>query len=231
MDGNFLGHDMSKIKDLPYEIRPREKASRYGIDSLSDNELLAIIIGSGTKDNNVIELSNSLITDFGGLANLTHAKIQDLTKYKGIGKVKATYLLTIFTFAKRIKTNQIVSPKGVCNFLELVSSYQAKIGDKEDEYLAIVVLNRNRIIKYEKILCIGGSNKVSVTNRDIIKEVFIHDGYSFYLFHNHPSENPTPSEEDIVMTTLISRQAKRAKIQLIDHIIVTKNNYAIIEKK
>ena len=152
---------MSKMKEMPYYLRPREKAYQYGVGSLSNNELLAIVLGNGYKDNNVLSIANNLINDFDGLYHLSKANQRDLIRYKGLGKVKSINLLTIFELAKRINECSIYEEREL-NIEALVNKYRNKIAIRNQEYFAIIVLNKLGKIVYETILYMGESNKGNI---------------------------------------------------------------------
>lgn len=211
---------------MPSYTRPREKALRYGVDTLSDQELLAIIIGSGTRDNNVLDLSNKLLLDFGGLYNLSKANSASLIRYNGLGKVKCITLLTMFSLMKRINTYKIEEENIKEITVEIIGEkYLHKIANKDQEFLALVVVNRNKKISYETILSLGEQNVMNLSKRELIKLVYSHNGYGYYLIHNHPSGIARPSLSDIAFTEALSKYSQKARIKLIDHIIIGENSY------
>ena len=219
-----------KIKDLPTSLRPREKATRYGIKTLSDIELIALLLGSGTKTENVIEVSTKLLSKIGGLEGLIHCNNELLKQISGIKEVKALILEAVKEIYIRVENQSKEDPYFI-NREELINKvirrYQRSLGDSSQEVL-IVVLMKNKKIIQEKILYIGTSSKISISIKDILREVVLHNATGFYLIHSHPSQIAIPSEEDIHMTKLIKEKAYLVNVRLIDSIIITRKDYISI---
>lgn len=225
--GNSHGHNMA-IKDLPILIRPREKAERYGITSLSDVELLAIIINSGNKSCNAIDISYELISSFNGLYNLSSVHYSELKKIKGISKVKGLQLMALFTLFDRIQKHQIEDNEIIINNDYIYLKYSNYFNNSHQEELVVIVLSRSKRILFETSLFKGSNDSVSFSIKEILKTVIIHEGYYFYLLHNHPSGTLEPSEEDMLLTMKIIYQARKLDLYLIDHLIITSLGYTSI---
>ena len=209
---------MARIKDLDISSRPREKAMHFGLDKLSDVELLAVIIGSGTKGNNAIDIAYAIISSFGGLNNLKNISYQQLLPIKGISKITALKLSCVFKLLDKVNNNEIM-----LNIDEkTIFKKYSYITDFDTEVVIILILNRSKQLIFEKTLFIGSENKVILSLRQIIKEVLINNGSNFYLIHNHPNGVSKPSLEDIELTNEIAKESKKIGINLIDHFIITK---------
>lgn len=207
-----------KLKDLPIEYRPREKAIQYGFDSLSDVELLAIILRCGTRDKNVIELANDLLMKVGGLNGLLKCNYQSLKKINGIKNAKALSLASLITIYQRVDIYkdyyQELKIKDILDRLEKVV-----ITDKQ-EIMEVVVLDRKDKIIKETIIGRGNDSGVKIYYREIFKEIYLNNGYGFYLIHTHPNDIAFPSKRDERMTEELIKRSKRIGISFKDHYIV-----------
>ena len=214
------------IKELPKLDQPRAKATHYGLSSLSDIELLTLLIGNGYKGISALEISTSLLTNFKGLLNLSNATLSELKEVKGIKEAKAISLLAIFEFHKRLSIK--VQEEEVDEEIDseyLYNKYKDSLLASHQENLVIVILNKYRKIIFEKTLYIGTENNVAFSYKDIWRELLVHKGRSFYWIHNHPGGKATPSREDTIFTSELFLESKRIKIPLIDHLIIGENGY------
>ena len=211
-----------RIKDLPEELMPREKALKYGLSSLSDAELLALSLGQGTKELNVLGLADLLLKKFKGLSSMKNITLEQLTEIKGIGKVKALQILSIFEIIKRIEhqeENTIFStPEDVYSHVKWLSK------EKKEQMLVLYTNTMNQLLG-EEVVAIGSINVVSVRPRDIFQPAFKYNAYGIILVHNHPEGSPYPSKEDIEFTELVSRLSFEIGFELLDHIIVGKKDF------
>lgn len=216
----------NKIKDLPFLERPREKAFHYGIDKLSDVELLSILIASGTKENSARDIAYQLINDFGSLKALAKCHFSDLLKYKGISKIKALKLMTVFTVSARIisSTNEEINVK-INNEEKIIEKYKALLSNEESEYLYIISLNYHYKIINEKRLFVGSYKNVCFSLKDVFRELLKNNAKKFYLIHNHPNGNLSPSDDDIVLTSELISEGERLGIPLVDHLIISGEGY------
>lgn len=218
---------MAKITELPVEERPREKALLYGIDSLSNSELLSIILSYGVKNYPVMEVSNSLLSYFGGIENLQYATLSDLLLIKGINKAKALILLASFELNKR--SNVFVNRKKV-DLGYLVNFFKEFYRKEKQEKGFIVLLNSNDKLLFIKELFSGNENSLSFSAKKVISSIIQYDAKKYYLIHNHPSGNPNPSEDDRMTTSSIELITFGLSCQLVDHIIFGNESYYLINK-
>ena len=215
---------MSKIKEIAIENRPREKALKYGVDSLNDEELLSLIIGSGTKKVSVTEIAENILSTYNSLANFSLENYMGLSQIHGIKKSKALLLLAIFEFHKRVLFQKNSSDDIVKNANDIYSRYYTLSMHNQEVFYLLILNKRNKIIK-EVELYKGTSFNMDVSVREILYQVLIGGGDAFIAIHNHPSGNVTPSEEDVVLTKRLYLKAAELSIVLKDHIIITKESY------
>ena len=210
-----------RIKDIPPENRPRERLQRHGQSTLSDAELLAVILGSAGK--NVIETAHELISRY-GLARLSSCSLTELRRIDGIGEAKASLILALFELVKRqsMATKQrkpIRSPQDVYDFCYPL------IGRQDKEHFMVIHLDtRNRVIKYETI-SIGTLNSSLIHPREVFKSAIKDSANTLIIVHNHPSGDPTPSEEDKEITQNIFKAGKLLSINVLDHVIIGDGTY------
>ena len=211
-----------KIKEMVEDQRPREKALRYGIDSLSDIDLLALLISSGTKNHTVFDIAQDLLTQSKGLSRLFDMHIQEFMEIQGIREAKALQIVGSIELCKRalqVKTYQttIQCPEDVVRWFEM------EFGTKKQEHFVAVYLNTKGKIITHRVLFVGSLNESVVHPRDVFKEAFLQNANSVLFVHNHPSNDVTPSREDHLCTQQLLDVAQVMGIQVLDHIIVGKN--------
>lgn len=221
-----------KVIDMPEEERPVEKLLISGPESLNNAELLAIILRTGTKEENIITLSNRIISELDGLEGLLDAGIEEITKIKGIKNKKASQILAVGELVRRIskdvllkERNKISSPNDIAKILmkDMVFLKQ--------EVLKLVMLDtKNNIIGLKDVF-VGSLNTSIVHPREIFKEALKRSSSSIIVCHNHPSGDPTPSKEDIDITIRLKECGKIIEIDLLDHLIIGKNRYVSLKEK
>ena len=216
-----------KIKDLPKVDRPREKLEKYGPEKLSNSELLAILLRTGGKGMNVVELSKKILKKFSG-DGLANATVKELKNTFGLGIAKACEIMACFELGRRLLQNKqsvlIISPKDVWEELK-------DIRDNKKEHFVIFFLDaRNQEIKRE-IVSVGSLNANLVHPREVFEPAVRHLAAQIIVTHNHPSENLEHSKEDIEITKNLVTAGKILGIELLDHIIVTKTEFLSFREK
>lgn len=216
---------------MPENDRPYEKLERLGSENLTNSELLAIIIKTGTKRYNCVQIAqnilsskdkNNFMTDLEYLSEMSITKLQE---FEGIGKIKAIEIKAVIELSKRISNSytknrlKITSPKDVYNIL------LPYFIDKKQECLKTILLDKGNKIISIMTNAIGNNDKVEIGLKEILSEPIKHMASSIILAHNHPSGNLNPSKQDIIFTQNIEEYAKIFNIKLLDHIIITKNGY------
>lgn len=220
------------LKELPLSIRPRERLERYGAESLSDSELLAIILRCGTKDISVISLAEKVLYEFESLHSLSQVTIEELCKIKGIQKVKAITILASIEFGKRV-VNSFQEKLGVINNPFDAYLYLKPLMENLDhEELFCIFLNiKSEIIKVKRITT-GTVNSTLIEAKDILKWAIKYSSSFIIIAHNHPSGDATPSNNDKVLTDKLIASANQIDIKVIDHIIIGKGGYySFLENK
>lgn len=220
-----------KISDIPTDLRPREKALHYGIEELSDQELLTLIIGSGGKGNSTIDIANELLKSHANsLESLSNTNYTSLLSYLGLKKSIALRLLATFEFHKRLSSHKYKNVEKIETSEDVYFKYQY-LENLEQEIFVILMLDlKHRIIK-EKILYKGTYDSFSIDVRQVIEELILAKAKSFYLLHNHPDEENRPSDDDVIATKVIEKTARNLGIKLIDHLVIFKGGYSCIKKE
>lgn len=211
-----------KIKDLYEERRPREKAGLYGISSLSEGELLALVIGSGTKGKNALECASSLLNGYPSLSSLSEGAISLRLKAEGIGKAKAYALAACFELARRLNREGVL--KGLSlEPHDLYLRYRERLSKLRGESLLVIYLDHGNKPLREVEPSRGKS--LTFDPKSIIAEGVMLNAKGMVLFHNHPSGISMPSKKDIDSTMVLYKTAKQFNLPIIDHIIIAGEGY------
>lgn len=226
---------MSLLKELyAKDELPYDKFMRLGPESLSDAELLAIMLRTGTRDRTPIELGRDILRMAGtgmGLLGLYHFGIRDLMQIPGIGEVKAVQLLCIAEIAKRT-SNMQARPELTFDKPETVAAYyMERLRHRDTEQLLLVLLDAKRHIVQESVLSTGTFNTTLISPRDICIQAIRNEASYIVILHNHPSGDPTPSRQDVLVTQKIKEVTDLVEIPLLDHIIIGDNRYTSFIQK
>lgn len=216
-----------RIKDIDNEDRPREKLLKHGASTLSDKELLAILFRTGTKSLNVVDLSDKILKEMGGIKNLKHTTYNELKKFKGVGQVKAVDVLAAIEFARRLYSEEIVnikcdSPKSVAHHFryELVNL-------KQEVFWVLDLDTKGRVLAKREVFK-GGLFQSDIHPREIFKDSLRNSAASVICLHNHPSGDPTPSLADLKATKTLQECGELLGIELLDHLVIAKEGYVSI---
>jgi DNA repair protein RadC len=216
-----------KIKDLPKVERPREKLEKYGPEKLSNSELFAILLRTGSEGVNVIELSNKILKKFSGVG-LAEATAIELKNTFGLGTAKACEIVACFELGRRLlqhkKSALILSPKSVWEELKDIRD------SKKEHFIVFFLDTRNQEIKRE-VVSIGSLVSNLVHPREVFEPAVRYLAAQVIVAHNHPSGNTQPSEEDKIITKRLVEAGKILGIELTDHVIVTKTTYLSLKKE
>lgn len=214
-----------KLKDLPKSERPREKLIKYGKENLSNSELLALILKTGTKNINVIDVSHNLLNEIGDITNLKYISLNTLKSINGIGEAKAIELLALTELSKRIyykldkKRIRLSNPKTIYEQNKYLFD-----GINQEHFYALYLNNKKELIE-RKLLFMGTINKSVVHPREIFKEAYNLSASSIVCMHNHPGGDFMPSSEDIRLTKALIEIGNLNGIPVIDHLIITNSGY------
>lgn len=222
------------VKELPMSERPYEKCEKYGAAALSDAELLAVILRTGTKEQRVIDLAVNILnysTACPGLVGLNYLTMKDLMSIKGVGRVKAIELLCLTELTKRMSKQmrresvKLLTPESVAEY------YMQDMRHLTKEQVMLVMLDsKNRIIK-DMIISEGTVNASIMPTREVYVYALKYEAVNIILLHNHPSGDPTPSAEDIRVTKRLMEAGNLIGVTLMDHIIIGDNRYVSLKEQ
>ncbi|MFF5032071.1 JAB domain-containing protein [Nocardia salmonicida] len=207
------------IASLPVAQRPRERLRTLGPHALSDGELLALLLGQGTRGRSALEVAAQLIGDYGGLAELAAARPEELAVHAGIGPAKAATVVAAFHLGTRSRTPteslpQLTTPEDIA-----AVAIPLFAGARVERLLVLVCDTQNRL-RHRAFVAEGAIDHVAVPVREILNTVLRHDGRAFALVHNHPSGDPTPSPDDRRASTLLHQAARTVGLRYLDHLVV-----------
>lgn len=213
---------MKKIADLPIEERPYEKCMEKGPTCLSNEELLAVILRTGTKELSAKELARNIITkgENTDLLSLMHYSFEELMKFKGIGRVKAIQIMCIGELSKRIACTKAMSKLDFSRPDTIATYYMERMRHKDREELLIAYLNTKCQLIKDMVITSGTINQSLFSVREIFVQALKLDAVNIIIIHNHPSGNSSPSNDDIVSTKRICEAGKLIGITVLDHIII-----------
>ncbi|WP_078556898.1 RadC family protein [Bacillus alkalicellulosilyticus] len=219
------------IRDVPTSERPRERMIQEGARYLSNQELLALILRSGTKEESVLQLAQKVLHHFDGLSLLREATINELVQIKGIGSAKAVEICAAIELGRRATAYQteervvIRSPEDVANYV------MEDMRSLSQEHFVILLLNTKNHVLHRQTIFIGSLNASLVHPREVFKESFRRSAASIIALHNHPSGDPGPSREDIEVTKRLAECGKLLGIELLDHIIIGDRKFVSLKEK
>lgn len=215
-----------RIKDLHQTSRPQEKLELNGAESLSEAELLAMILRSGTQKRNVLELANELLSSAGSLKQLTAWDHRDFLKIHGIGKVKALQLATVVEIARRTMNSASIKMP-ILDSSDLVYEYISPFASGlHVEKFWVLSLNRKNRLIHCKELTSGTATSSLVHPREVLKEAILNNAIAIIVCHNHPSGDPTPSAADLKVTKNLNEACKTMGIDMLDHVIAGLPNHS-----
>ncbi|MGM0471350.1 MAG: RadC family protein [Bacillota bacterium] len=218
------------IKDLPKEERPREKLIKWGVNTLSTVELLALIIRTGSQSDTALELASKLLSHSGGLKFIHELSIEELQEVKGVGVVKATQIRAAIELGQRIRVaNQevkqvITSPQDVANLLLAKLSFVSR-----EHFITLLLDTKNQVLAIEEVSVGSLSNSV-VHPREVFKSAIKRSSAAIIVAHNHPSGNPEPSSADIAITKRLQEAGKIIGIEVLDHLIIGNEDYISLKE-
>ena len=219
------------IKEMPQDLRPRERLEYVGAGALSVAELLAIVLRTGGQGENVIRQSERLLTEFNGLPGLARASFEELTRAHGVGKAKVTQIKAALELGRRLllaapqERDKIQSPTDVANLLML------EMGMLEREQVRVVLLDTKNHVQRAPVVYSGSLNAAVIRVGEIFTEAVRANSASLIVVHNHPSGDPTPSPEDVQVTKQIVAAGKLLQVDVLDHLIITRDKYVSLKER
>ncbi len=219
------------IRDLPTAERPRERLRDRGASTLSNAELLAIVLRTGTASENALNLASRMLARFGGLVGLARAGFRELCAERGLGEAKAAQLKAALELGRRLLAEQpeervvVRSPQDIANLL------MAEMGLFEEEHLRVVLLNtRNQVMAVPEVYR-GSVNTSLIRVSEVFREAVRGNCPALVVVHNHPSGDPTPSSEDVRVTEQIVKAGKLLDIEVLDHLIIGQQRYISLKEQ
>jgi DNA repair protein RadC len=224
-------HTSLTIHDLPVADRPRERLQRLGIEALSAQEILALILGRGISGESVMVTAQRLLSQFGGLKGVAGASLEELSQVYGIGIAKGAQIKAAVELASRVEGySESVGKTLVKTPEDIASLVQARLKGKKKEYfLAVLLDTRNQLIKVAEI-SIGSLDSSVVHPREVFKEAISATAASVIFVHNHPSEDTEASEDDITLTKRLAEAGEIVGIEVLDHVIIGGKSHASMKR-
>ena len=213
------------MRDVAPHDRPREKLDRLGATALGDNELLALVLGSGSRDHDSLELANSLIAHVGGLHGLTRVGVEDLRRVLGVGRARAAQVLAAVELGRRTLVRAVADRPRLNTPREMAGYLLPQYGAGAVERFGIAMLDsKHRLIRI-KIVSVGSLDTTVVHPREVFREAASASAAAIVLFHNHPSGDPAPSPDDVALTTRMVGAGDIMGIDVVDHLILSDQRY------
>ncbi|WP_297790386.1 DNA repair protein RadC [uncultured Anaerococcus sp.] len=219
------------IKDLDISDRPREKMINEGYEALNEEELLAVILSTGYKNKNVIELSKEILASF-SYEELLEVEVDELIKIDGIKLAKATKIVASLQLGRRISEKVIKKKiKKITSSADVYTYMKNELTFKKKEHFVAILLDTKNVIIAEETISIGDLSSTIVNPREVFKPAIKKSAKSIVLVHNHPSGNPTPSMEDLQITKRLVDAGEILDISVLDHIIIGKDKFYSFKKE
>jgi len=209
-----------RIRELPSTERPRERLRDFGAGSLSNAELLAIILRTGSGNLNVVNLATNLLARHGGLGGLARLSFSDLLNEKGLGEAKASELLATFQIAARLQALQPEEKISVRTPLDVYQLLGLDMAFLDQEHLRVILVNTRSQVMAVKEVYVGNVSSAIVRTAELFQEAVRQNAPAIILVHNHPSGDPTPSPDDVHLTKVAAEAGRLLQIEVMDHIII-----------
>ena len=221
------------MKDVvePYE-RPREKLARVGASGLGDNELLALVLGTGSRVSDALELANTLLQTVGGLHGLARADFGELQRVAGVGTARGAQIVAALELGRRTLLRRGSARPRLSTPRDLARHLLPQYGALAVEHFGIVMLDTKHRVLRIKIVSIGSLDTTVVHPREVFREAAAASAAAIVLFHNHPSGDPTPSKDDLLLTARMVRAGEVMGIDVVDHLILADQRYySLVESR
>ncbi|MFC1860053.1 DNA repair protein RadC [Chloroflexota bacterium] len=220
------------IHDLPASERPRERLQKFGVETLSAQEILALILGRGIAGESVMVTAQRLLSQFGNLKGIANASVEELSQVKGIGLAKASQIKAAFELTNRLEDYSEAGDKpAVKTPNDVVNVVGSRLrGKKKEHFLALLLDTRSRLIKVSEI-SIGSLDTSIFHPREVFKEAISASAASVIFAHNHPSGDPEASEDDIELTKRLAGAGEIVGIDVLDHIIIGDKKYTSLKRR
>ena len=212
-------------------LLPRERLVKEGVEALSNQELLAILLRTGTRQASVFEIAQKVLNSINSLTDLKKMTLQELQGLSGIGRIKAIELQAMIELGHRIQKKETLEMESILSSQKLAKKMQQELGDKKQEHLVALYLNTQNQIIHQQTIFIGSATRSIAEPREILHYAIKHMATSLILVHNHPSGAVAPSRNDDQVTKLVKEACDLMGIVLLDHLIVSHSNYFSYREK
>ena len=212
-------------------LLPRERLIKEGVEALSNQELLAILLRTGTRQASVFEIAQKVLNSINSLTDLKKMTLQELQGLSGIGRIKAIELQAMIELGHRIQKKETLEMESILSSQKLAKKMQQELGDKKQEHLVALYLNTQNQIIHQQTIFIGSATRSIAEPREILHYAIKHMATSLILVHNHPSGAVAPSRNDDHVTKLVKEACDLMGIVLLDHLIVSHSNYFSYREK
>lgn len=213
------------IKDLIDDEKPRERLIKFGVENISNEDLISIILKTGTYNISVKELSINILSKFNNISDLKNITINNINDIKGVGKVKAITLIAALELGRRVYYEKNIKDINIKNSDDIYNYFKYLIKDNDQERFYAIYLDIKKKVIDKKLLFVGTVNMSLVHPREVFKYAYLNSASFIICIHNHPSGDITPSKEDIQLTEQLVNIGKNQKIPILDHLIIGNNKY------
>ena len=212
-------------------LLPRERLAKEGVEALSNQELLAILLRTGTRQASVFEIAQKVLNNLSSLTDLKRMTLQELQSLSGIGRVKAIELQAMIELGHRIHRHETIEMESILSSQKLAKKMQQELGHKKQEHLVALYLNTQNQIIHQQTIFIGSATRSIAEPRELLHYAIKHMATSLILVHNHPSGAVAPSRNDDHVTKLVKEACELMGIVLLDHLIVSQSSYFSYREK
>jgi DNA repair protein RadC len=213
------------VKDLAPSDRPREKLWRHGAAALGDNELLALVLGSGSRRTGALAVANALLDARGGLHGLLRSTVDELSRISGVGPAKAAQILAALELGRRTLTAAPPARPQLRTPAEAAAYLLPAFGARAVEHFGVVLLDAKHRVLRTALVAVGTVNATAVEPRDVFREATAGAAIAVIVFHNHPSGDPSPSSDDVELTRRLVAAGRLMGIDVVDHVILADARY------
>ena len=221
----------TRIREMPTGDRPRERLLSLGAKQLSDTELVAILLRTGVKGEGVMNLASRLLSEFGGLSKLSRASVSEMSRLRGISDVKAVHILAALEIGRRAGIRDPEERPIVGNPEEVYNHLCVDMAQLAQENLRVVLLNTKNVVLGMRTVYQGTVNSAAVRVAEVLRPAIRENCPAIIVVHNHPSGDPTPSPEDILVTRRVRRGAEEMDIELLDHLVIGDRGFVSMKRR